>query len=168
MDPERMIADLEAKARDLARRSREVREGIRAASATASSPDGAVTVTVAPNGALRDIAFARSGEVPDELLGELVLATVRRAQAEVARRVAEVVEPEFGGTEAMDFLTGFLPADEPVARVPLLPPPAVRAEEVPDAAPDLPLPRSLRGWDEPDRREPDRREPDEGGGTARR
>ncbi|MDR6596507.1 YbaB/EbfC family nucleoid-associated protein [Saccharothrix longispora] len=147
MDPERMIADLEAKARDLARRSREVRDGIGAATATACSPDGVVTVTVAPNGALRDIAFARSAGLSDERLGELVLATVRQAQAEVARRVADVVEPEFGGTEAMDFLTGFLPAGERVARVPL-PPPAVRAEDVPDAAPDLPLPRSLRGTDD--------------------
>ncbi len=161
-----MIADLEGRARDLARRAREVREGVRAAEAVVGSPDGVVTVTVAPNGALRDIRFSLppSG-VSDARLGEVVMATVRRAQAEVARRVAEVVEVEFGGTEAVEFLTGFLPR-EPGVGAPAVPPPAVHPvavhpvvvpAEVPAEVADLPLPRSLRAPDEPG----------DGGGAAR-
>ncbi|MFT7841325.1 YbaB/EbfC family nucleoid-associated protein [Saccharothrix sp. BKS2] len=153
MDQARMIADLEARARDLARRSREVRAGIRAAEAVVGSPDGVVTATVAPNGALRDIRFALPAEgVSDARLTEVVMETVRRAQAQVARRVAEVVEVEFGGTEAMEFLTGFLPegAPEPVERVAFVTPvervDAVSSVEPPPApveVPGLPLPRSL-------------------------
>lgn len=133
-----MIADLEAKARDLARRSREVRDGIRAAGATVRSPDGWVTVAVAPNGALRDIEFSLPAEgLSDARLGEVVMATVRRARAEVARQVAAVVEPEFGGTAAMDFMTAFAPA-EPGAPVP----PVDEPRREPEGS-ELPLPRSL-------------------------
>ena len=129
-----MIADLEAKARDLARRSREVQDGIRAAEATVRSPDGWVTVTVAPNGALRDIGFSLPSDgVSDADLGETVMATVRAARAEVARQVAEVVTPEFAGTAAMEFMTSFEP-DEPVgARVDVARPDGSEVE----------LPRSL-------------------------
>ncbi|MFD0202090.1 MULTISPECIES: YbaB/EbfC family nucleoid-associated protein [Saccharothrix] len=137
MDPARMIADLEAKARDLARRSREVQDGIRAAEATVRSPNGWVTVTVAPNGALRDIGFSLPGDgVSDADLGETVMATVRRARAKVARRVAEAVEPEFAGTAAMEFMTAFEPV-EPVRRV------GARADVPRPEAPEVELPRSL-------------------------
>lgn len=128
-----MIADLEAKARDLARRSREVQDGIRAAEATERSPNGWVTVTVAPNGALRDIEFSLpGGGVSDADLGETVMATVRRARAKVARRVAEVVEPEFAGTAAMEFMTAFQPVE-----------PVRRADVPRPEVPEVELPRSL-------------------------
>lgn len=137
-----MIADLEAKARDLARRAQEVQDGIRAAEATVRSPDGWVTATVAPNGALRDISFSLPAEgASDAALGEVVMATVRRARAEVARQVAAVVEPEFGGTAAMEFITGFGPAE------PLEPaePPAAPVQSVDGPGPESghELPRSL-------------------------
>lgn len=113
MEPERMIADLEAKAQDLARRSQEMQQQIQQASATLRSPDGAVTVTVAPNGALQHIEFSpRAAEMSHVQLGQAVMATVRRAQAQAAQQVAAVVEPQFGGTAAMDFLTSFIPRVE--------------------------------------------------------
>jgi hypothetical protein len=28
---------------------------------------------------------------------------------EAARKITEIVEPQFGGTDAMDFITGFMP-----------------------------------------------------------
>lgn len=108
-----MIADLEARARDLARRSQDVQEQIRDAEATVRSNDGAVTVTVAPNGALRHIEFSpRATEFSHVQLGQAVMDVVRRAQARAARQVAAAVEPQFGGTEAMEFLTAFLPEEE--------------------------------------------------------
>ncbi|MFD1146598.1 YbaB/EbfC family nucleoid-associated protein [Saccharothrix hoggarensis] len=155
MDPARMIADLETKARELARRSREVQDGIRAVAATVRSPDGWVTATVAPNGALRDISFSLPAEgLSDAQLGWVVMTTVQRAQAQVARQVAEVVQPDFAGTAAMEFMAAYLPdepradvprADQPRADVPV----GVRADVsagVPRREPepsDLPLPRSL-------------------------
>jgi DNA-binding protein YbaB len=131
-----MIADLEAKARDLARRAQQVQDGIRAAEATVSSPDGWVTVTVAPNGALRDISFSLPAEgASDAALGAVVMATVRRARAEVAQQVAAVVEPEFGGTAAMEFMTSFEPSEPSASSVPVLPAPSSGSESE--------LPRSL-------------------------
>lgn len=134
-----MIADLEARARDLAERSRELRDRIRRAEATQRSPDGVVTATVAPNGSLRHIEFSPgAAQFSPSRLGEVVMDTVRRAQAQAARQVASSVEPQFGGTAAMDFLAGSVPPVEP----------AVARDAV---DPDPPLPRSL--WapgDEPD------------------
>ncbi|MFI9816642.1 YbaB/EbfC family nucleoid-associated protein [Saccharothrix variisporea] len=113
MEPERMIADLEARANDLARRSEEMQQQIQQTSATLRSPDGAVTVTVAPNGSLQHIEFSpRVGDFSHVQLGQVVMTTVRRAQAQAASQVAAIVEPEFGGTEAMDFLTSFIPQVE--------------------------------------------------------
>ncbi|XVS63626.1 YbaB/EbfC family nucleoid-associated protein [Actinosynnema sp. CA-299493] len=131
MNQERMIADLEARARHLAERSRELRDRLRRAQATQRSPDGAVTATVAPNGSLRHIEFSPGAEeFSHARLGEVVMDTVRRAQEQAARQAASVVEPQFGGTAAMDFLTGAVP-----------PAPAVVGD-------DLPLPRSLRAPDD--------------------
>ncbi|ROP40239.1 YbaB/EbfC DNA-binding family protein [Saccharothrix texasensis] len=123
-----MIADLETRARHLAERSRELRDRIRRAQATQRSPDGAVTATVAPNGSLRHIEFSPdAGRLSHARLGEVVMDTVRRAQEQAARQAAAVVEPQFGGTAAMDFLTAAVP-------------PAPAADAADD---DLPLPRSL-------------------------
>jgi DNA-binding protein YbaB len=119
-----MIADLEARANDLARRSEEMQQQIQQTSATLRSPDGAVTVTVAPNGSLQHIEFSpRVGDFSHVQLGQVVMSTVQRAQAQAASQVAAIVEPEFGGTEAMDFLTSFIPqVDEE-------PPPPAPAED---------------------------------------
>jgi DNA-binding protein YbaB len=139
-----MIADLEAKARDLARRAQQVQDGIRAAEATVRSPDGWVTATVAPNGALRDISFSLPAEgASDAALGEVVMATVRRARAEAARQVAAVVEPEFGGTAAMEFMTSFEPSEP--SPVPGLPVPGlpVPSTDGPCSGSESELPRSL-------------------------
>lgn len=145
-----MIADLEAKARDLAERTRGLRDRIRRAEATQRSPDGAVTATVAPNGSLRHIEFspAAAGFSPVRL-GEVVMDTVRRAQEQAARQVVAHVEPQFAGTAAMDFLTGSAPpAPSPSAAPPAPAPPAAPVVAAPAAAPrgaepELPLPRSL-------------------------
>jgi DNA-binding protein YbaB len=133
-----MIADLEARARDLAERSREVRDRIRRAQATQRSPDGAVTATVAPNGSLRHIEFSpKAGQFSPARLGEVVLETVRRAQEQAARQVVAAVEPEFGGTAAMGFLVGSVPAAQ-----------AAPAEAGVVEADEVPLPRSLRAPDD--------------------
>lgn len=45
-------------------------------------------------------------------LSQLVMQTVQKAQVQAAEQVASIVEPEFGGTEAMDFLRSFIPQQE--------------------------------------------------------
>ncbi|MBP2339028.1 DNA-binding protein YbaB [Saccharothrix coeruleofusca] len=140
MEPERMIADLEARAQDLARRSQEMQQQIQHAAATVRSPDGAVTVTVAPNGALQHIEFSpRAAELSHVQLGQAVMATVQRAQVQAAQQVAAVVEPQFGGTAAMDFLNSFIPkAEEPPP-----PPPAEEGSVLRQAAWDAPPSRPV-------------------------
>ncbi|GAA2689826.1 MULTISPECIES: YbaB/EbfC family nucleoid-associated protein [Actinosynnema] len=113
MEPERVIAELEARARDLAARSAQAQEQIRHASATVRAKDGAVSVTVAPNGAVQAIEFSpKAGELSHVQLGQVVMGVLRQAQAQAARQVAAVLEPDFGGTQAMEFLTGFIPVEE--------------------------------------------------------
>jgi hypothetical protein len=64
---------------------------------TATSGDGAISVTVAANGSVIDLAFTNS--VKSFQLAELsqqILATMRRAQAGITDRVAEVMNEQLG------------------------------------------------------------------------
>lgn len=113
MNPEQMIADLESKAQQLQQRSQQMQEQIQHASSTITSPNEAVTVQVAPNGALQHIEFSATAmRLTHVQLGQLVMQTVQKAQIQAAEQVASIVEPEFGGTEAMDFLRSFIPQPE--------------------------------------------------------
>ena len=113
MNPERMIADLESKAQQLQQRSQQMQEQIQHASSTVTAPNEAVTVRVAPNGALQHIEFSPTAmRLTHVQLSQLVMQTVQKAQVQAAEQVASIVEPEFGGTEAMDFLRSFIPQQE--------------------------------------------------------
>jgi DNA-binding protein YbaB len=113
MNPEQMIADLESKAQQLQQRSLQMQEQIQDASSTVTSPNEAVTVRVAPNGALQHIEFSPAAmRLTHVQLSQLVMQTVQKAQIQSAEQVASIVEPEFGGTEAMDFLRSFIPQQE--------------------------------------------------------
>ncbi|MEV6718476.1 YbaB/EbfC family nucleoid-associated protein [Lentzea sp. NPDC051208] len=113
MNPEQMIADLESRAQQLQQRSQQMQEQIQQASSTVTSPNEAVTVRVAPNGALQHIEFSPVAmRLTHVQLSQLVMQTVQKAQIQAAEQVASVVEPEFGGTEAMDFLRSFIPQPE--------------------------------------------------------
>ncbi|GAA3669853.1 DNA-binding protein YbaB [Lentzea atacamensis] len=113
MNPEQMIADLESKARQLQQRSQQMQEQIQHASSTVTSPNEAVTVRVAPNGALQHIEFSPTAmRLTHVQLSQLVMQTVQKAQVQAAEQVASIVEPEFGGTEAMDFMRSFIPQQE--------------------------------------------------------
>ncbi|GGU53427.1 YbaB/EbfC family nucleoid-associated protein [Lentzea flava] len=113
MNPEQMIADLESKAQQLQHRSQQMQEQIQNASSTVTSPNEAVTVRVAPNGALQHIEFSPTAmRLTHVQLSQIVMQTVQKAQVQAAEQVASIVEPEFGGTEAMDFLRSFIPQQE--------------------------------------------------------
>ncbi|MET9625896.1 YbaB/EbfC family nucleoid-associated protein [Lentzea sp. NPDC006480] len=113
MNPEQMIADLESKAQQLRQRSQQMQDQIQHASSTVTSPNEAVTVRVAPNGALQHIEFSPTAtRLTHVQLSQLVMQTVQKAQVQAAEQVASIVEPEFGGTQAMDFLRSFIPQPE--------------------------------------------------------
>ncbi|SMD23974.1 YbaB/EbfC DNA-binding family protein [Lentzea albidocapillata] len=83
-----------------------MQEQIQHAGSTITSPNEAVTVKIAPNGALQHIEFSPAAmRLTHVQLGQLVMHTVQKAQIQAAEQIASIVEPEFGGTEAMDFMT---------------------------------------------------------------
>lgn len=64
---------------------------------SAASPDGTVRVTVGADGVVSDLAFsAKTRTIPPDELARMVLATMRRAQAGITERVAEVMNEEIG------------------------------------------------------------------------
>lgn len=77
------IAQLETKAKTI--------------SATATSPDGSVTITVNANGAITELRISDkiSGE-PGARIAEHVLSTMRRAQARIADKVRDVMRETIG------------------------------------------------------------------------
>ncbi|MGH4012709.1 MAG: YbaB/EbfC family nucleoid-associated protein [Pseudonocardiaceae bacterium] len=120
MDPQQWLRDYQARGEAMVRRSQEFQEQLQAVSETATSRDGAVTVTVGPSGALQNLAFApRSRQLSEAELAQLTLQTTREAQNRVAHRIAALVEPVSGDGAALAFLRGQLPPlddDQPADR----------------------------------------------------
>jgi DNA-binding protein YbaB len=114
LDPDTVLEQLREQAADLETKAARLRTEMDNATATVTSPDGAVTVTLSPTGALRDITFGpATAKVPPEKLGPLVMRTVQAAQVKVSERVTASLTTQFGGTDTMDFITQFMPAPEP-------------------------------------------------------
>ncbi|MEU4805572.1 YbaB/EbfC family nucleoid-associated protein [Actinosynnema sp. NPDC023587] len=103
-DPDEAEARMSTWARGFAEKAaryREVGERTEALRLTASSPDGAVRVTVRADGGLVDLEFGdRARSVPLDRLSGLVMATVRQAQAGIADRVAEVMSDGLGDEDS--------------------------------------------------------------------
>lgn len=110
LDPDAMLAELRQQAADLETKATQLRTELDKTTATATSPDGAVTVTLSPTGALQNITFsAKAAAVKPEALGPLVMQTVATAQREVSNRVTASLSQQFGDSETMDFITQFMP-----------------------------------------------------------
>ncbi|CCH31229.1 YbaB/EbfC family nucleoid-associated protein [Actinosynnema sp. NPDC047251] len=103
-DPDQAEARMAAWAQglaDKAARYQEVGQRTEALRLTASSPDGAVRVTVRADGALEDLEFGdRARTVPLERLSGLVMETVRQAQSGIADQVAGVMAEGLGDEDA--------------------------------------------------------------------
>jgi DNA-binding protein YbaB len=114
MDHDAVLRTLRERAEGIEARAEQLRAGLEAASATASSPDGAVTVTLSPTGALQDISFsAKAAGRKPEALGPLVMSAVRAAQRQVSAKLTESLEGTFGEPSTMDFFRRFVPQPEP-------------------------------------------------------
>ena len=114
LDPDTVLEQLRRQAEDLETKAAQLRTELNTATATTTSPDGAVTVTLSPTGALQNITFGpAASKVPPEKLGPLVMQTVQAAQRQVSERVTASVARPFGNQETMDFITQFMPKPEP-------------------------------------------------------
>jgi DNA-binding protein YbaB len=113
MDPQQWLQNYQKKIAGVRRASEQLKENLGNAVVTMSSPDEAVTVTIGPNGSLKNLQLShRAAEHSPQQLGGLIMNTVRRAQRVMAERVIEAVT-EFGGGEgdATRLLRNYLPED---------------------------------------------------------
>ena len=113
-DPHSLIDDLDRRTAEALQRAETAKAEIATLSGTATSEDGAATVTVNATGALLTVSFGRAADnLPKERLAEAVMSAARRAQTTAARRVTEVMTPLIGAdSEAMRLLQEQLPAVE--------------------------------------------------------
>jgi DNA-binding protein YbaB len=112
--PEEWLADFNAKIDDIKARTAEFQENLEASGVTETSPDGSVSVSVAPNGSLTNLridesAWRGSGA---ELAGK-IMHLARKAQRSAAVNVAEAFAPLGADSEAMHMVTGYIPEPDP-------------------------------------------------------
>ncbi|MFD9704427.1 YbaB/EbfC family nucleoid-associated protein [Lentzea sp. NPDC059081] len=112
-NPYQWVEEYEAKLADLKQKSENLTENFAASSATVTSKDGAVTVTVGPNGGLQNLQLGhRAMELGGPRLTAVILETARKAQKQAAEQVLELFKPLGEGTEAYQMVSDSIPADE--------------------------------------------------------
>lgn len=110
MDAQSWLESYEHRVQRVTERAAEARAELEQITSTAQSPDGAVSVTVNPAGALQELSLAPPAEdLSRAQLAAAILDTARRAQGHAAQRVAATMAPLLGDTEAMDFLRSQIP-----------------------------------------------------------
>jgi DNA-binding protein YbaB len=111
VDPKQIVDSYTQDVSDLAARAAEAREQIRHLAGTASSQDGAVTVTVNGGGALQRLSFGPAADqLPRVRLAEMVMATARRAQAQASQQILAIMTPLVGeDSDAMRFVEEQIP-----------------------------------------------------------
>jgi DNA-binding protein YbaB len=130
------LTDFESTLAELRQKSEDLQEGLAAAEATATSGDGSVTVTVGPNGGLRNLRLGhRALEHGTAGLTALILETARAAQRQVTAKVRAAFEPLGGGTEAMTMYLDAVPDDLAEPPKEEAPPPPKPAEDDEDGKP---------------------------------
>lgn len=113
MDMEQWLKEMQESMDERTRKAEQLREQLTAASATVSSSDGSVTLTLNPNGGLANISFGpRACDLGPAKLGSLIMTTVAQAQREVSRHVTAAFE-EFdpNATATMEAILGDIPFD---------------------------------------------------------
>ncbi len=113
MDPQQWLQNYQKRIAGYKRASEQLKENLGATTVTMKSPDESVTVTIGPNGSLKDLQLShRAAEHTPQQLGSMIMNTVRRAQRAMAEKVVEAVT-EFGGGEndASKLIRNYLPAD---------------------------------------------------------
>jgi DNA-binding protein YbaB len=95
------LTNFQSRMQDVQQKAARLTEGLAASSASKSSPDGAVTVTVGANGALLNLEFGRRvAEHAPPQLSALIMRTVRDAQRAASEKVGEALQ-EFGDDGAI-------------------------------------------------------------------
>jgi hypothetical protein len=103
MDGREWLESYRVRLKEITVQAVRAREDLTRAVGTATSRDGAVTVTVGPSGALQGLVLSERTETMTRAqLTALVLETARRAQDDAARRAEAALRPLLGErSEAM-------------------------------------------------------------------
>jgi len=112
--PDEWLANFNAKIADVKAKTEAFQQDLERSGATESSPDGSLSVTVAPNGSLTNLRIdeaAWRGNGAE--LAQKIMGLARKAQRQAAVNVAEAFAP-LGGPdhEALRMLTGYIPEEE--------------------------------------------------------
>ncbi|MCR3752699.1 YbaB/EbfC family nucleoid-associated protein [Lentzea californiensis] len=112
--PEEWMRDFEAKIADAQAKAAAVQEGLAQAGGSASSKDGTIIVSVAPNGALTGLELtADAMRKSHAQLSSEILEIARMAQRGAAVKVAETFAAVEGeGSETYRMITEYLPPPE--------------------------------------------------------
>ncbi|MBE1493046.1 DNA-binding protein YbaB [Amycolatopsis lexingtonensis] len=130
---------LERQVREMQSKAAALNEAISAAGATVRTRDGAVTVTLAPNGALTNLELGhRACELGPARLTKAIMGAVRDAQRQTARAVADSFATINGDGESTDMVRSFLPPDPPPDGDFAAPENAAEPERTPPPAPPRP------------------------------
>ncbi|MET8756305.1 YbaB/EbfC family nucleoid-associated protein [Lentzea sp. NPDC004782] len=162
-DPHQLVEDYEQRTAALLERAEEAKSQIANLTGTATSSDGAVTVSVSAGGALLSLSFgAKADDMPKDRLAALVMATAKRAQAQAVGQIATIMAPVIGdNSDAMRFVQSQIPRidvpDEP-DDTPPAPRQFVVNEEQQEAAQAAPPPRPVRRPAEDDDTDYDQRD----------
>jgi DNA-binding protein YbaB len=141
---DRQVREMQAKAAALD-------EAISSAGATVRTRDGAVTVTLAPNGALTNLELGhRACELGPARLTAAIMGAVRDAQRQTARAVADSFATINGDGESTNLVRSFLPPDPPPDTGFAAPESAEPERTPPPAAPPAPPRRRPQADDHSD------------------
>jgi DNA-binding protein YbaB len=111
--PEEWLAKFDATIADVQAKTQAFQRDLEQSGATESSPDGSLSVTVAPNGSLTNLRIDESAwRGSGAELADKIMRLARKAQRAAAVHVAEAFAPLGADSEAMHMLTGYLPEPE--------------------------------------------------------
>jgi DNA-binding protein YbaB len=110
MDGREWLTGYQDRLRDVRERAARAERALAAVAGTATSRDGAVTVTVDRSGVLQDLVLTEHADTLDRRrLAAAVLDTARRAREEAARQAEAALVPVFGEhSPAMELLRSHL------------------------------------------------------------
>jgi DNA-binding protein YbaB len=148
--PDEWMREFETRIADAQAKAAAVQQGLASAQGSASSKDGAVSVTVAPNGALTDLRLtAEAMQKSHAQLASEIMTVAREAQRAAAVHVAETFEQVDGaGSETYRMITEYLPPPEQDEDQPEQP--WYGYEQEPEAAPEPQRPAPRRDVPEDD------------------
>lgn len=111
--PEEWLARFNATIEDVKAKTEAFQRDLEHSGATETSPDGSLSVTVAPNGSLTNLRIDESAwRGSGAELANKIMQLARKAQRAAAVHVAEAFAPLGTDSEAMHMITGYLPEPE--------------------------------------------------------